>query len=205
MAQAKFYLLTAPVDAMATDKQKAATLAELQTIVWNIAAYMCAVMGFHTLMALLGYVSADGDSEPAYGIKESLGDWLVVAYIIVSIGGMGYFGAKHCDKNLLLAYIVSSALWFIFMGARNLESIMKFFQLDCDTTQGECHRQPWEKNICENDPQCSSDKVNYDVRHPFAEMLPDFVLTVLLAGGVFFGYKLYISPCVDTSARRVAM
>ncbi len=206
--QAKLYLITVPPDALATDKQKAAALAELQTIVYNVAIYLCAVMAFHTLMALLGYVTASGDAEPTYGIKEDLGDWLVIAYIIVSVAGMGYFGAKHCDKHLLLAFTISCTLWFIFMGAENLETIGKYFNLDCDETQGagtECHRQPWEKEICQHDDLCSEDKIKYDLKHPFAEILPDFVLTVLLGFGVFFGFKLYSDPCVDTNARRVSL
>lgn len=140
--------------------------------------------------------------------QEDLGDWLVISYIISSIAGMGYFGAKHSDKNLLLAFVISCTLWFIFMGGENLETIMKYFNLDCDTSQGDsdvCHRQPWEKDLCQHDDLCSQQKIDYDLKHPFAEIPPDFVLTVLLGCGVFFGYKMYSSPFADTNARRVAL
>jgi hypothetical protein len=50
---------------------------------------------------------------------------------------------------------------------------------------------------------CDETKVNFDQKHPFAEVLPDTILTVLLGLGIYFGYKLYAHPAVDTAARRV--
>jgi hypothetical protein len=45
---------------------------------------------------------------------------------------MGFFGAKHCDKSLLLAYTISSVLWFLFMGVTNFETLDTYF-FNCDT------------------------------------------------------------------------
>lgn len=188
--QEKLYLIKAAPEATATDKQKAAQLAEFQTQMFNISLYLSGVVAFHTTMALIGYLSASGGAEPKYGISVDLGDWLIRAYIILSVAGMGYCGAKHCDKNQTLGFVCSCALWFIYMGRENLESIMKYFNLDCDTTAGDdevCHRQPWEKEMCQ-DQLCNSDAVNFDQKHPFAEMLPDFVLMVLFALGACIGY-----------------
>ena len=50
---------------------------------------------------------------------------------------------------------------------------------------------------------CDADKVHFDQRHPFAEVLPDTILTILLGLGIFYGYTMYTNPAVDTTARRV--
>ena len=68
---AQFYLLTVPPDPNATNKPAAAELANTQTIIYNISALLVVVTAFHSLMALTI-------------LNESLGDWLVVAYIITS-------------------------------------------------------------------------------------------------------------------------
>ena len=184
---------------MATDKAKAAELAQLQTIIYNIAIGMCIVTVFHSLMAMTV-------------LDEDLGDWLVVAYIITSIGGMGYFGAKHCDKHLLLAFTISCVLWFLFMAVKNFETLgTYFFNCEDETLKtasadhSECHLTAEEKEWCQTDPICHEDQVHFDQRYPFAEVLPDFVITVLLGFGVYFGFKMYSSPFADTDARRVGL
>jgi hypothetical protein len=160
---------------------------------------------------------------------------------------MGFFGAKHCDKTLMLAYTLSNCLWFLFMGAQNLETLgTYFYNCDTDSTgnaaagvdQSEwcasqrprvlhpspacvpswsfsdrcivaashrSHRTEQEKDFCKSDPMCDADKVHFDQRHPFAEVLPDTILTILLGLGIFYGYTMYTNPAVDTTARRVAL
>ena len=199
LPQAQFYLVTVPPNPMATDKQKAAELADIQTILYNIAIGMCIVTAFHSVMAMTV-------------LDESVSDWLVVAYIVTSIGAMGYFGAKHCDKHLLLAFTVSCALWFLFMGVTNLETIGTYF-FNCDVAelhsgtvdQTACHRTEAERELCDADPMCDTSKVHFDQKYPFAEVLPDFVLTVLLGLGIYFGYKLYSAPYADTYARQIVL
>jgi hypothetical protein len=68
---AQFYLMTVQPDPNATNKPAAAELANTQTIIYNISALLVVVTAFHSLMALTI-------------LNESLGDWLVVAYIITS-------------------------------------------------------------------------------------------------------------------------
>ena len=48
------------------------------------------------------------------------------------VAAMGFFGAKHCDKSLALAYTVSNCLWFVYMGAVNMETLSTYFY-NCDT------------------------------------------------------------------------
>ena len=126
---------------------------------------------------------------------------------------MGYFGAKHCDKHLLIAFVVSCSLWFVYMSALNYETLEKIWN-KCDTDdagkvvtavdQSTCHRTEQEKEMCQP-PVCDTDQVKFDMRHPYGEVLPDCVITVLLALGIIFGYKLCSSPSVDTNARQVGI
>ena len=51
---------------------------------------------------------------------------------------------------------------------------------------------------------CDADQV-HDQLHPVAEVLPNTILTIMLGVGIFYGYKLYSNPAVDTNARRVAL
>ena len=72
------------------------------------------------------------------------------------------------------------------------------FSLPCS------HRTEQEKDLCKADPMCDADQV-HDQLHPVAEVLPNTILTIMLGVGIFYGYKLYSNPAVDTNARRVAL
>lgn len=68
---AKFYLMTVQPDPNATNKVAAAELAATQTKIYNISCVLIITTAFHSLMAMTI-------------LDRSLGDWLVVAYIIAS-------------------------------------------------------------------------------------------------------------------------
>ena len=57
-------------------------------------------------------------------IFQSVSDGLPGMRIVAA---MGFFGAKHCDKSLALAYTVSNCLWFVYMGAVNMETLGTYF------------------------------------------------------------------------------
>ena len=125
-------------------------------------------------------------------LDEGLDDWLNVAYVITSIAMMGWFGQKHKDKNLILAFVISCSLWFLFMAGLNyntLDGLWNSCETDANgaaitTSQSEsCHFSNLDKELCQP-PTCDKSKVDFDMRHPFAEVFPDCVITVLLLVGV---------------------
>ena len=138
-------------------------------------------------------------------LDENLGEWLNVAYIITSIAMMAHFGQKHKDRNLILAFVFSCTLWFLFMVAVNLDTLDKLLN-NCKyddngfpdpSDPSTCHvtDQEYEEIelFCKESPECDESTVKSDLRHPIAEVLPDCVITILLALGALhaanFAYR----------------
>lgn len=189
-----------------TNQPAANELATLQTIVSNICLGLDIIVIIHAIACLTV-------------LDRDLDDFMVTAYIIFAIAATGFFGAKvrasrrshcsrspqsadrsagcalqHVDKNLLLFYVGSNAMWFLFMGLTTAEAGYRFTQE---------HRTPAEKEWCQKDPMCNQDEIIFEDEHPFAEFLPNCLLTVLLGLGIWFGYKLYENGAASTEARAV--
>ena len=99
------------------------------------------------------------------------------------------------DKNLLLFYIGSSLMWFLFMLIEVADGAYRLI-----------YSQPPEMEAyCKADPTCNEQEVKFEVLHPFAEFLPNLLLTTLLGLGVWFGYQLYSNGAASSEPRAIKL
>ena len=99
------------------------------------------------------------------------------------------------DKNLLLFYIGSSLMWFLFMVITVVDGAYRLIY----------SLPPGMEAWCKADIECNEGEVKFEVLHPFAEFLPNLLLTILLGLGVWFGYQLYSNGAASSEPRAIKL
>jgi hypothetical protein len=176
---------TVSPDMNATNKVAAAEAAALQTKMYNIV-YVCIILNVIHIMYDMFIEGQEMDS-----FFQQFFSWLAVL-------GLGYYGAKHRDTDMLLWFLISGGLCVLLLTLVSVLFLYNFLTMGGEPLTGE------EAEMCTKDPECTQEELNGEIVHPL-DSIPTIGLNIFLWFGLITAYQLYKHPTSNDAMRMVAV